>query len=252
MCRSVKFLSQLAALLCLSTAAKADLVFSVTGSVDANPAIADEPIACQQCVSQGPLVQFVAGTWSQTVALTDASIDAGIDGTGTLVAYLTDQIGPGTTIADQIATSTFTVNNAPQSNEATVFTGLTLPAGTYYLVIAQSSANTGDIAAWAATANPVVTGSPLFDVFPATSGGGIENAFLPGSAFEESTVNSKATYGFMEVSGVAVPEPAEPIPLLVGSAFLGWMVLGRRRTSSLGRSDCERLHTGAARIIQNR
>src|SRR5689334_4845745 len=121
-----RLLWQLAGLLCLSAVAKADLVFSVTGSLDANPEIVDEP-------SDGPLIQFVAAAWSQTVALADASIDAGINGTGTLVAYLTDRIGPGTTIADQIATSTFAVNNAPLSNNATIFTGLMLPVDTYYL-----------------------------------------------------------------------------------------------------------------------
>jgi hypothetical protein len=49
-------------------------------------------------------------------------------------AYLTTQWGDGTTVADQIAAATF---NAPTgaSLPITVFSGLTLPANVYYLMI---------------------------------------------------------------------------------------------------------------------
>jgi hypothetical protein len=62
---------------------------------------------------------------------------AGIEGT----VYLTNQIGPGTTVANLVAppvtvsglTNTFTVR--------TLFTGLTLGPGTYYLTFRSTNSN---------------------------------------------------------------------------------------------------------------
>lgn len=62
---------------------------------------------------------------------------AGVEGT----VYLTNKIGPGTTVANLVAppvtvsglTNTFTVR--------TLFTGLTLPPGTYYLTFRSTNSN---------------------------------------------------------------------------------------------------------------
>jgi hypothetical protein len=150
-------------LILLSSPSLAATIFSVTGIVDANPAILTD--------SPGT-IQFVTGSWSQTIGISDATIRAQINGTGTMIAFLTNQIGAGTTqVANEIANSTFSVSGAPQSNMATIFTGLTLGPGTYFLTIYQSPANQGISAGWVADRNPVVTGTPFFTPLAGQFGG---------------------------------------------------------------------------------
>jgi hypothetical protein len=151
-------------------------IYAATGNVDANPAI----------MNTGSSVQFVAGSWSQAVDLTNVTLEARINGSGTLVAYLTTRLGPGTTVADQIAISTFSVGGAPQSNFSTIFTGLSLPANTYYLTIAQSAVGPS-VAAWVAALSPTITGSPDFMPLPAVAGSFADNTYLPASSFSVDT-----------------------------------------------------------------
>src|SRR5271170_4119625 len=80
------------------------------------------------------------GGWSLSNTFDDVTITAEIDpGTGSGLsgtAYLMTQIGPGTTVADQIGSATFTASGltfTPQLN--TLFTDLTLGPGNYYLVL---------------------------------------------------------------------------------------------------------------------
>ena len=184
-------------------------IFSVTGPVDTNPSIEDETAS---------VIQFVAGAWSQSVALQNVSIDARINGTGNFVAYLTNQIGPGTTVSNQIATSMFSISSSPQSNISTIFTNLTLPAGTYYFTIAEQDANTGTFGGWVAAVNPTVTGGSAFVDLPGEAGGsligGIDAAYIPGSAFDLSTANGFKTFQLMDLSGtLSTPEPSSGLTL---------------------------------------
>lgn len=50
-------------------------------------------------------------------------------------AYLTTRIGPGTTTANQLASVPFSVTGIDTPVLTTLFSGLTLGAGTYYLVL---------------------------------------------------------------------------------------------------------------------
>src|SRR5204863_8662304 len=57
--------------------------------------------------------------------------------TGT--AFLTTRVGPGATIADEVARYNYTVTSPLFPHELkTLFSGLTLGAGTYYLIISGS------------------------------------------------------------------------------------------------------------------
>ena len=84
----------------------------------------------------GPL----ASSWSSTLAYSDVSISVmlsnrspGILGT----AYLTTRIGPGTSMADEVAQSSFIF---PQQTQLfPLFSNLTLPPNTYYLVLTSSA-----------------------------------------------------------------------------------------------------------------
>jgi len=83
-------------------------------------------------------------TWTQTGTFSSVSVAVpiyGSGGTGTGNAYLTTAIGPGTTVAQQVATTPIsTTNSGPTTAMTTLFSGLTLvgPA-TYYLTIASTS-----------------------------------------------------------------------------------------------------------------
>jgi len=170
-------------------------VFSVTGTVDANPSLTNDP----------GLIDFLTDGWIQTVGISDATITAQINGTGTITAFLTNEIGPGTTqAANQIASSTFTVTNAPQSNTETIFTGLTLGPGTYFLTLYQSVANQGEAAAWVGDRTPVITGSPEFTPLAGEFGGsfvgGIDSTYIPASLFEANAVDFQSEFQLLAIS----------------------------------------------------
>jgi hypothetical protein len=230
----------LAAFFGVPLSARADLMeaFSVSGNVDADPSVVNEPTVVTSTIPQ-PVVQFVTGAWSQTDRLKDVSIDIWVVGTGIFEAFLTNQIGPGTTTANEIANSVFDVTSAvgPQGDLVTVFDGLKLKEGTYYLTIAQSSPDTGDVAGWPATVDPLVTGSPLFDPLPAIAGGslfgGIDDTYLPGSLFQESSRDFQSTFQLMQLSGrLDGPLPSVPEPgsvLLLSTVFLGVIISLQRK-----------------------
>ncbi len=85
-------------------------------------------------------------------------ISAEINGltTSQYTAYLTTDIGPGTTVADEFASTT---QNLPGFGIplTPIFTGLTLPAGTYYLTLFNSMDTSGG---WSSTGAPVISTAP--------------------------------------------------------------------------------------------
>jgi len=97
-------------------------------------------------------VTSMYGSWTQSagngysaVTITANICTVGSATLSTATVYLTNSIGAGTTIANQIATGpigTIFVC-APNSPSTTIFSGLTLPAGTYYLVFSNMSLNFG-------------------------------------------------------------------------------------------------------------
>jgi hypothetical protein len=122
-------------MLFLSSASAQVTVVSVTGSPST-------------CASTGgnlgdPTTGIVtAVSWSQTSGYSNVTISAALDDLDgptltQFAAYLTTSIGPGTTAAQQIATANVTAPQvgSPTATLTTIFTGLTLPPGTYYLTI---------------------------------------------------------------------------------------------------------------------
>jgi hypothetical protein len=87
--------------------------------------------------------------WSQTSTYSQVSVAAllnGGDGTTTGTFYLVNQVGSGTTPANEIARSSFSVTASSFSPQlVTLFTGLTLGPGTYYLVASGSGPGGWDI-----------------------------------------------------------------------------------------------------------
>jgi hypothetical protein len=173
-------------------------------------------------------------SWTQTSAFSGVSIfgffvnqnpsGAGAAATGT--AYLTTQVGAGTTVAQQIAT-------APISTTATVgtstqlFSGLNLPAGTYFLVVSPTAGVAGpNTLNWSTNFNvngvtvttaAGVTANPDFQLF------GVAAAYPPASTFNS---NKGKILLYSVLAGVAgAVTAAAGAPLLTGWGMLILAVL---------------------------
>lgn len=137
----------------------------------------------------------VATSWSQSKTYAGVSIavlvDSAIVGqTPTANAYLTPRIGPGSTPADEIAHTQFTVPAelpvcSPQSCGAmvTLFSGLTLGPGDYFVTISPNATSVGEAVGWFPALNPTVvvdTGVTEGTSFTASS----VAPYPPASAFQ--------------------------------------------------------------------
>jgi hypothetical protein len=181
-------------------------------------------------------VQQVMGvSWSQSATYEDVSIlmpiggDCGIDGRSVCGSiYLTNAVGPDTTMENLLAR----VNLFGQpSGMNTIFTGLTLPPGTYYLMLYNASIETAPY--WSSTSNPQISlaeGVMLNQAFASAILNANSN-FPPASPVAPLNANLQ----FLVTSGPTtnVPEPSPAIPAAVGSLML---LLGSRKLSCLRRS----------------
>ena len=134
-----------------------------------------------------------ATAWSTTSAYQNVSISAWLSGsaavggltTGPLEAYLTTSIGPGATSATQVASTVINVSLPSASSvEVSLFSGLTLAPGTYYLVL---SGNFPLLPAqWAECQSPSCAATVAADATLLNSqifvGGGLP-AYRPSAAF---------------------------------------------------------------------
>ncbi len=166
-----------------------------------------------------------AVSWTQSAAYTDVTIGAnvlapGITTTSTGTAYLVDQIGPGTTIADELAPpAPISVNGDPGINTmTTLFTGLTLGPGTYYLVIVPSSLGQSDSLKLQIVAPP-----------QQTLGAGVtqnqsQQALSPSGFGPANTFANTTTNPIFSVTGtVATPEPSSILLGLTGIGAVGFL-----------------------------
>jgi uncharacterized repeat protein (TIGR01451 family) len=149
--------------------------------------------------TNGDLTQgeIVGMTWTQTSSYANVNIAVSVRSIDpnhpNVTAYLTTAVGPSATAADVVATATVAAppNTAPIYPLVTFFSGLSLPAGTYYLILAgdpnavQGVQNVSD-----GNATPVldsgVSLSVTADQFaaePSSQLGSINASFVPGSSF---------------------------------------------------------------------
>jgi len=186
----------------------------------------------------GPVLTFVVNSpegvfWTQTGTYTDVSISAylasaGFDGDGSGTVYLTNAIGPGTTIANeisQISLSGLATAPVPATN---LFSGLTLGPGTYYLT------STDVFPAGLAWEN---FDSVAVNIAPGGSiGEELNIGISPVPAFPPAASLTAEPFNFaFSVTGtpVAAPEPSS-VPLLL--TIIGGVGLRRRiRTRNISR-----------------
>jgi len=162
----------------------------------------------------------VAASWIQSSAFTGVSIDAVLvaNSTATIgTAYLTNQIGPGATVANQIASAPFTFPTGSPA-DTNLFSGLILPAATYYLVL--TTASNGF---WEFTNSETVTTAPgtsfNSDYFSTRN-----NAYPPASNFN----SGDAGFLFSVTGTASVPEPSTLALLLISGGTLAGITLRRR------------------------
>src|SRR5262249_8619692 len=176
-------------------------------------------------------VRASEAAWSQTSSFANVSIAAEIDPDHNLLpitshtvsgtAFLMTQVGPGTTAANQIASTPFTVTGTAFSPTlVTLFTGLTLGPGTYHLVL---SAPADQSAGWD------------FVLFPSTActapGVTLGNGNLSGieAGYPQATNFSDLFDNLLEfsVTGGAVATPGPSTILLLSAGLLAMAARGR-------------------------
>jgi hypothetical protein len=176
--------------------------------------------------------------WTQTgIVVSGVEIMAEIDsggGTESGMAYLTTRIGPGTTMADEIASTSYSVTGRDfDPTDDTLFTGLTLEPGAYFLVLTGYGPGGWQVAH--ADEPPIVAAG----VSASNIGGGALGLALYPPA------NSFVVSGFLEysVTGMTAPTtvPEPSTPLLIACAMLVLFEVRRRgpvKTRILGDPLC--------------
>lgn len=158
---------------------------------------------------------------------TNVQIDAIIGTTGRSYpageAYLTTNIGPTATVADEIDSRSIAfpvIATLTSGSFVSIFSGLTLDAGTYYLVIKTPEGNSTDPIGMAL--GTAVTTAPGIS-FVGDYGRVPAAVYGPSSAFGEYT---SSNYRIRVSGDPAVPEPATMA--LTGAALLAAGLLRRR------------------------
>jgi len=173
--------------------------------------------------------QLASVTWTQTETYTNVEISAIFYSlpqtlsSGTF--YLTTKLGPGTTVADEIARlQLVNVANAASPQLEGLFGGLTLGPGTYYLTLADDLP--GNWLSWIyvnsgetplqQTGLGVTQSTPQF-------GAVVDPTYAPGGV----VFNGSVSLIYSVTGDLVTPEPATAG--LVGAAMLAALVAARRK-----------------------
>jgi hypothetical protein len=177
-----------------AVAANAATIVGVSGPVDFSGSIAQD-------------VQVITVGFTTGQAYNDVSFSAYIRGpvAESYTAYLTTAIGPGTTVANQVASITGNLPGANPGGLTTIFTGLNLPADTYYVTIYQTASGGGS---WSSTETPLTTALPgsfhTFSGYFITNGAAV--VYAPASPFVDLEANTGRRLLY-SLDTSTVPEP---------------------------------------------
>jgi hypothetical protein len=153
-------------------------------------------------------------SWSSTAAFTKVTISIALQGNSgaTGVAYLTTRIGSGTTTDNQTASASFTF---PATSSLTpIFSGLSLGAGTYFLIVQQTATGSTGNGVWQGTTSPTMTAATFVTANGEYWYNGSFPSYVPASSFGVGSTT------FYEYTVVSVPEPSIAWLILLGGGFI--------------------------------
>jgi hypothetical protein len=164
----------------------------------------------------------LAVSWTSPNSYDNVSITADLqnlfDGSSfTGTAWLMTQIGPAASVSDEVATAQFLLPAFVFNSTVSLFTGLDLSAGTYYLVLSAPSNAVG--VSWLTTYNFfTVVPPPTITTDTGVSYNGdwaasANSSFLPASSF----AGPESLDLIFDVSGTPVSSSPEPSTLLMAS-----------------------------------
>lgn len=177
-----------------------------------------------------PSVEILAVSWSQTQPYSDVAVSAWLNATqagNTVDAYLMQGNLPQP-VPNQVAHSTVSI--AAGNGDYTLFSGLTLAAGTYSLVLDSFTSQPNGVG-WLYTESPtivkdtgVVLPHALYDSVPNPSSQPSYPPGYPNYKFSDSIGN-------LEFSVASVPEPASLVMLSLGLAAVAGVASPRYRSN---------------------
>jgi hypothetical protein len=178
-------------ILVYSRFARADIIVAASGPGTGSTFVA------------GISLGFTTSTAFQDVAISELFSNGGFpSATGT--AYLTTSIGPGTTIADEIAQAGISVGCEFCVQEVVLFSGLDLAAGTYWLTFGDDGAQDNGLGLPLLSPAVAETGAGVsFLAFDSLSGG--TGPYPPGGSLIADLTSNGLLPAF---SVTTVPEPS--------------------------------------------
>ncbi len=186
--------------------------------------------------------------WLSTLPFEDVSITADLYAvpgrTGEATAYLTTRLGPGTTVADEVARATVALTAFDAADHTVaLFSGLSLAAGEYFLVVTPGATN----GLWEASApndftgrffphpNPP-NGTISVPGFPAFQFVALSSAPAPADPFGPARPFTPLNFAFgtmhFAVNGRLAQDPLPPSvpePGMLALLLVGGLALARRR-----------------------
>ncbi len=188
-----------------STSLSADTILSVIGpTYIAFPAIIS---------GQAVAIPFTVGQSYFDVSLSPDLINS-FSGS----AYLTSQIGVGTTLADQLATNSFTSTDSGSGSFRTVLQGVSITPGTYFLVLSTTEADSPG--GWGGTISPTTVAAPGVSTPLGYYVSQTNGAYAPADIFDTSDSGLAPE---IVISGNSTPEPGTWVFFVTafGLFFLG-------------------------------
>jgi hypothetical protein len=174
-------------------------------------------------------ISVIGEQWTMSTSFTNINVSVMVgnlttSGTQTQgEAWITNQIGPGTTNSNVFAYDVFAIPPMPTQtsySSVNIFNGLTLGPGTYYLILTSNDGSSG----WAtstskvvATGSGVTAGNEWFA--PAQN---INQAFEPASTFIDFGAGNKLFTITGDPVNRVVPEPSVGLLVLPALAALAW------------------------------
>jgi hypothetical protein len=203
-----------------SSPASASTFLSVTGPVFVGVGLGGEGTPGDE---QASAVEFT------TTGLTDATFSVtlvGFNSSQTIYAWITNQIGAGTTGSNVLASTSF----AGPANKTAVespFTGLTLGSGTYYLVL--SALDVPNSTGWddTKTSTEMITNTLGNSYVASWANSGVSGSFAPAGVVSNIT-DSPNDDNFL-FSITSTPLPATWTMMLAGLAGIGFIAVRRKK-----------------------